>query len=350
MGRNRLTYFIDGREAVPIRAIPYVTGWMQSPDEIAGDLAKRVGAPFSVLRDVSAHHVHGRGHVTKVLPKEWDAVVTSLKALESRLKKTHGEGDEGYAVWRQESVKALPAGVFVWRDEFEAELRRRKMEGDVTLARPRPGDSDLNYEPMITPDVWTLVIEGFRTYQYAQQEVEKRAAGRYTLEEAAQLIAVGCGEAFESVLASLRASVLSGDLKTYNPGRALKVIYGKQSGQNSEVCDNYEEVVWSEVNEWITRNGLQGFRFPAPQPASASNQSKTPSDGESSEPKAWVIEARRIADTLALKRWSSGHREITARNICNAVADKLSSDGRYHGARGARTGNNVRNIALKGWK
>lgn len=143
MGRNRLTYFIDGREAVPVRAIPYVTGWMQSPDEVAGDLAMRVCAPFSVLRDISALHLNGAA-VTKVLPKEWDAVVATLKALVARLKKSHGEGEEGYAVWRQESVKALPEGVFLWRDEFEAELQRRTTERDVTLARPRPGDSDLN--------------------------------------------------------------------------------------------------------------------------------------------------------------------------------------------------------------
>jgi hypothetical protein len=67
------------------------------------------------------------------------------------------------------------------------------------------------------------------------------------------------------------------------------------------------------------------------------------------EPK-WIEKARRIADEESLKRWESGIREITARNICDTVATKLGKDLTTHGNRGPRASGSVRSVALKGWK
>lgn len=43
---NGLTVVINGREAIPVRAIACITGWKSSPNDVAAQLARRVGAPF----------------------------------------------------------------------------------------------------------------------------------------------------------------------------------------------------------------------------------------------------------------------------------------------------------------
>ena len=64
----------------------------------------------------------------------------------------------------------------------------------------------------------------------------------------------------------------------------------------------------------------------------------------------WQTKARTIADSEALKRYARGEREITARNICDAVAIELAKDVTTHGIRGERSAGSIRNEALKGWK
>lgn len=65
---------------------------------------------------------------------------------------------------------------------------------------------------------------------------------------------------------------------------------------------------------------------------------------------AWEDRAREIADKVALKKWDSGIREITARNICDAVATELAKETKNHGNRGPRSSGSVRSKGLKGWK
>lgn len=64
----------------------------------------------------------------------------------------------------------------------------------------------------------------------------------------------------------------------------------------------------------------------------------------------WVVKAKAIADRIGLERWNSGVQEITAHNICKAVAKELADDRTAHGKRGARAANTVRTAGLKKWK
>jgi len=65
---------------------------------------------------------------------------------------------------------------------------------------------------------------------------------------------------------------------------------------------------------------------------------------------SWKSRALEIANQIALTRWKNGMREITARNICDAVASELAKDNSNYGNRGPRMGGTVRNEALRGWK
>ena len=72
--------------------------------------------------------------------------------------------------------------------------------------------------------------------------------------------------------------------------------------------------------------------------------------GESLPDDHWTVKARTIANKIALEKYNRGEREITARNICDAVASELGKDPKNNGTRGPRTAGNIRNVALKGWK
>src|SRR4051812_31202006 len=117
-----LIVLINGREALPVRAIPYIAGRQYlSPDQLAKQLARKVGEPFAKLTDTTAFHLSGQS-IIPVSPKEWDQTVAKFAALEERLKRVQKSDAEGYADWLQQATALLPTGVFVWRDEFERDF------------------------------------------------------------------------------------------------------------------------------------------------------------------------------------------------------------------------------------
>ena len=163
---SQLTLLIDGREALPVRAIPYVTGWSVSPDEVAKGLARQIGPPFARLKDLFAYHVQADSPI-RILPKEWDAVAVRLAALEKDLKTRFPDGPHesedprGYAAWRTAATLALPSGVFVWWDEFEREFHDAFSSENLTLRGERSGDRDLSLNPMFAPGIKERLFEGF---------------------------------------------------------------------------------------------------------------------------------------------------------------------------------------------
>lgn len=154
---GRLTIWIDGREAMPVRAIPYVTGWRYSPDVVAESLARVTAAPFEKLRNLVAYH-RPAGKALLVMASEWTAVMAEVKGFEAELREQRPDVDAiddhaGYAVWRKGAALKLPAGVFVWLDEF---LREREADHKRT-----PDDRPVILTPMLDADTRAAVLEGF---------------------------------------------------------------------------------------------------------------------------------------------------------------------------------------------
>ena len=87
-------------------------------------------------------------------------------------------------------------------------------------------------------------------------------------------------------------------------------------------------------------------------PAESKPQSEAKTDGFPNDATIddWKVKARQITDRIGLKKWESGIREITARNICEAVATELAKDITTHGTRGPRSSSSVRTVGLRGWK
>lgn len=148
---------IDGREAVPVRAIPFVTGWKLSPDVVARGLA--CDDPVGRLEEIRAHHIASDGSHGEMLPKEWDGVVAALRALSDTLKADEKVERASYPVWREQSPLKLPSRCFVWKNEFER-AAIRAMNARYDPDGKRPGDNELNFSPRIPEGLAEVVLEG----------------------------------------------------------------------------------------------------------------------------------------------------------------------------------------------
>jgi len=113
--------------------------------------------------------------------------------------------------------------------------------------------------------------------------------------------------------------------------------WGEPRGDSFLISD--EPVGWKDERGYMNRTN-------APAAKGEAGAGTSPSGDD------WKVQARAIADKIALERWGRGEREITARNICEAVATELGKDSTTHGNRGERSSGTVRNQALKkeDWK
>jgi hypothetical protein len=155
-----VVFLVDGREAVPVRALPFVTGWSMSPDIVAESFADPDS--WRWMQDVPAYQLHGGTISGPLLPKEWDGVVDRLQALDTKLKAMSDDRKQTRPIWLRKSVPLLPPSVFVWKDQFEAYFYQVYSPERLGWVDERPGDRKLNFSPLISPPrLRRLVLEGF---------------------------------------------------------------------------------------------------------------------------------------------------------------------------------------------
>lgn len=157
---------IDGREAIPIRAIPLLTDWqVLSPDAIAKALA---GDELWFPQFIALTAYQIQDGTCKAIPaKFWDRLLMpKIEALSARIKQEAPDGI-GRARWLHESLCVLPAFAFVWRDEFEdCFWRKYGPNGEVSR------DVELDLSPFIPElEKQKLVMEGFEAYQEVRRQV-----------------------------------------------------------------------------------------------------------------------------------------------------------------------------------
>ena len=186
---------IDGREAIPVRAIPLLTNWkFLSPDVLAQVLAGHGVDRTFVFGDLQAFHLQN-GKV-RPIPKDWweSWPARELQALSEKIGATELSHDVGYQQWRDESLPLLPAGSFVWKNEF-VELHGRNWDNRFrTLScanldededeKSPPIDSkhaafirqaleildkwrEPDFSPFIRPALGAVVMEGLEPQQAA---------------------------------------------------------------------------------------------------------------------------------------------------------------------------------------
>lgn len=164
----QVTIEINGRQALPVRAIPLLTDWRGlSPDQLAKILAGD-SDHWPSFDGLTAYRLHPDGSTEPIPPRWWASwVVGKLQATSEAIEAAQTSHATGRQQWRSESLAQLPAGVFLWRDEFEA-AHAREYGPKSLRARFNPETFDpsahaLDFSPYPDPDVAPehLVLEGF---------------------------------------------------------------------------------------------------------------------------------------------------------------------------------------------
>lgn len=117
-----------------------------------------------------------------------------------------------------------------------------------------------------------------------------------------------------------------------------------------EVREFYELVTPADVNAWLEAQGAP-YRWNVAAPITTPEPPDAPVAAVPSQSDDdWRAKARVIADRIGLEKYRTGMQQITARNICDAVANELALDKTTWGQQGPRGADNVRNEGLRGWK
>lgn len=153
--RNTSVVFpIDGREAIPVRAIPYMADTTVSADILVRGLLCADHA--NSLHGLSAYKRLSHGAL-KISAVEWRRIATKLQALSDGLDRQEKNGELTHAEvtdqWKRKSVELLPAGVFLWKDEFQsAHFKSFRRQSNEELAQSYRDGIEMGRELVSAPE------------------------------------------------------------------------------------------------------------------------------------------------------------------------------------------------------
>jgi len=147
---------IDNKQIIPVRLIPFVTGWKLSPDVVVKMLSKsdkwnRIYIP--------SFHLSADNSYQPMLPKEWDVFNDDLEILSDTLHASDTIEGESYPTWRKRSIEVIPESTFVWLDDLITAYKT--VNSHIIFTDERAGDRELNLQPYLIPEMRKLVFEGF---------------------------------------------------------------------------------------------------------------------------------------------------------------------------------------------
>ena len=153
------------RDALPVRAIPYVTGWDGDFGVPPWEVTIRLQTNINLHAwDISAFRVLD-GKPVAVQPRQWVMVATQLSGLSEKLHRQYPRNEhikpsaEGVAEWQSEAAEKLPARAFVWLDELKAEYHG--WFGTKFKSRPNLAIPEFDLTPLLSEQVRKMVLEGF---------------------------------------------------------------------------------------------------------------------------------------------------------------------------------------------
>ncbi len=169
---------IDGRQAIPVRAIPLLTNWTtMGPDELAKAFARH-GIRWQSY-ELQAFRTE-KNRTLPISPAWWrNFCRKELEALADDIKARAVTYANGYRDWQRASLLKLPAGSFVWKDEYESAYARAfGPDGTLfisDLGEVMPEDDQakhvaLDYDPFVPEaGISDAVMEGFEPMDNASQ-------------------------------------------------------------------------------------------------------------------------------------------------------------------------------------
>lgn len=143
---------INQKEIVPVRLVPIITARNIGQQRLAGILTHKLKvngfpriSPYDEISvsvdgevrainksqllgsnsndiDIYAYHLNDNGEPVRMLSTEWDDIYQEMSILEPILRKEEGINgvpDSKETTWLIESLKILPPGVFLWREDMD---------------------------------------------------------------------------------------------------------------------------------------------------------------------------------------------------------------------------------------
>ncbi len=138
---------IGGHDAVPVRAVPYITGGHISPLGIVQVL-------LDPNQHILGHALRATGEVTTMLPKNWDQFKQSIKSL----------GEKDSQTLSAATVALLPPSVFVHLADLERVYEDNYLPAREDLVAYTPAereDFQMQFCAYIPEDLVPSVLEGF---------------------------------------------------------------------------------------------------------------------------------------------------------------------------------------------
>jgi hypothetical protein len=183
---------INNQKIVPVRLIPIITANSIGRNWIAGILAHKLRPDGFLLepeyeqvevvvdddtnettmesrptlfgpdsRDVEiyAYHLNEDKAPVRMLSTEWDEIYRDISVLLPKFRKEEeakGVPDSKESTWMVDSLKILPPGVFLWREDCD-----KLWQAHISLPSERKDNRNLNYDAFVAPKYRNLVMEGF---------------------------------------------------------------------------------------------------------------------------------------------------------------------------------------------
>lgn len=144
---------IDGREAIPVRAIPFVTGWSLSTEDLVQCFANC--HRYLRFNKMTSHRLFKDGRYERMSPMEWNGLGSSLRKFSSLLK-METRPPEVQRTVREKLFAGLPDGVFVWKDDFMKDFQRIHH----SACPEREGCRDMTYSSSLLEHL-EFVTKGF---------------------------------------------------------------------------------------------------------------------------------------------------------------------------------------------
>jgi hypothetical protein len=262
---------IAGREAIPIRAIPYITGWMMSHYDVAVVLTqKRLWSKFEV---VVAYQLSEDDQFSRMLPREWVVIEADLAIRSATLKAKEEIDRESFPAWRRETILLVPSACFVWKDDFEKVFKLTYSQRHPPIQYESPGDRELNFSPYIPEELKVAVMQGFKVIATPtldpRSEIPPIETGMFALSQVETIEAESFGASHDATT-SMASQAFSNV-----PPEVGTDAEPKQSEPVPEICDLFDAISkveiaamfeqvtkdkWKSYFERAARNGLSDAR------------------------------------------------------------------------------------------
>lgn len=137
---------INGREALAVWTIPYMTSWWLSPDMLLERLTS------TASRFPQAFNLDRNGNPIKLTHSQWDELENLVNKLENHLSDLNIPEHEDRLAWVKESIELFwhyePS--YLWRDEFEDWYYNLYIAN--TWAAEPSEDTRLSFNPQLPPE------------------------------------------------------------------------------------------------------------------------------------------------------------------------------------------------------